>query len=103
MIYCFDIDGTLCTNTNGEYEKAEPYPDIIARVNALYRSGHRIVLNTARGSTTGMDWRELTQDQLRSWGVTYHELLLGKPAADIYIDDKAMDVRAWLMSQDSEA
>ena len=23
--YCFDIDGTICTNTWGEYEDAEPF------------------------------------------------------------------------------
>ena len=24
-VYCFDIDGTICTNTDGDYEKAKPY------------------------------------------------------------------------------
>lgn len=95
MIYCFDIDGTLCTNSDGEYHKAEPYPDVIARVNALYDIGHRIILYTARGSTTGIDWRRLTESQLRSWGVKYHELFLGKPTADVYIDDKATSLEAW--------
>ena len=35
MNYCFDIDGTICTNTNGDYEKAEPLTDRIniERVN----------------------------------------------------------------------
>ena len=96
MIYCFDIDGTLCSNTNGEYEIVEPYPDVIARVNALYDAGHRIILYTARGSTTGIDWRELTENQLRSWGVKYHQLFLGKPTADVYVDDKAINVTDWL-------
>ena len=95
MIYCFDIDGTLCTNTDGEYERAEPYPDIIARINALYDAGHRIKLYTARGSTTGIDWRELTENRLRSWGVKYHELFLGKPHADVYVDDKAVNLEDW--------
>lgn len=95
MIYCFDIDGTLCTNTNGEYERVEPYPEVIALVNALYDLGHRIVLYTARGSTTGIDWRELTENQLHSWGVKYNELFLGKPHADLFIDDKAINPRSW--------
>ena len=31
-----------------------------------------------------------TYDQLKSWGCKFHELQLGKPAADFYIDDKAI-------------
>ena len=31
--FCFDIDGTICTNTWGDYEDAEPYFDRIDAVN----------------------------------------------------------------------
>lgn len=96
MIYCFDIDGTLCTNTDGEYERAEPHPEVIAKVNTLYDAGHRIVLYTARGSTTEIDWSKLTENQLHSWGVKYHQLVMGKPTAGLYVDDKAMNVKDWL-------
>ena len=96
MIYCFDIDGTLCTNTDGEYERAEPYPDVIAQVNALHDAGHRIILYTARGSTTGIDWRELTEAHLQAWNVKYHQLIMGKPEADVYIDDKCVHVLDWI-------
>ena len=102
MIYCFDIDGTLCNNTDGEYERAEPYPEIIAQVNGLYDVGHQIILYTARGSTTGIDWRELTEAQLRSWGVKYHELFLGKPHADVYVDDKAINLHQWMTREDAQ-
>lgn len=95
MIYCFDIDGTLCTNTEGDYEAAEPFPHAIEQVNALAAAGHRIILCTARGSTTGIDWRSLTERQMEEWGVVYHELHLGKPTADVYVDDKGMHVEAW--------
>ncbi|MDA2934000.1 hypothetical protein MYX82_06620 [Acidobacteria bacterium AH-259-D05] len=101
MIYCFDIDGTLCTNTNGAYEGAEPYPEVIVRVNALYDAGHRIVLYTARGSTTGIDWHELTVEQLRLWGVRYHELFLSKPNADFYVDDRAINLDDWMAGSDT--
>jgi len=99
MIYCFDVDGTLCTNTDGEYEKAEPYPNVIAQVNALYDGGHRIILHTARGSTTGIDWCTLTEQQLQTWGVRYHELRFGKPYADVYVDDKAINSRQWIIKK----
>jgi SAM-dependent methyltransferase len=95
MIYCFDIDGTLCTNTNGAYESAEPYADVIERVNALHDAGHTIRLFTARGTTTGIDWRELTEGQLRGWGLEYHELIFGKPEADVFVDDKTINSLDW--------
>ena len=99
MTYCFDIDGTLCTNTEGAYERAEPLPDVIARVNALHAAGHRILLCTARGSTTGIDWRSLTASQLERWGVRYHELHMGKPTADLYVDDKAVNIKDWMLQE----
>jgi hypothetical protein len=98
LIYCFDIDGTLCSNTDGGYPDAKPFTDRIAVVNALYDAGHKIKLFTARGSTTSIDWRDLTEQQMRTWGVKYHELILGKPEADIFIDDKAYNSESWSWS-----
>jgi len=86
--YCFDLDGTLCTNTEGEYETAEPFFERIAKVNELYDNGNHILIFTARGYVTGIDWTNLTQEQLLKWGVKYHELKLGKPFAHIYVDDR---------------
>ena len=88
--FCFDIDGTVSTNTNGDYVNAEPYEQRIEHVNALFHAGHFIKLFTARGSTTGIDWREPTVAQLSRWGVCYHELIMGKPHADLFIDDKSI-------------
>jgi uncharacterized HAD superfamily protein len=88
--YCFDIDGTICTNTSGDYEKAEPFVDRINLVNKLYIEDHKIILFTARGSTTNLDWTELTKQQLKDWGVKYNELIFGKPDADIFVDDKGI-------------
>jgi hypothetical protein len=92
---CFDLDGVLCTNTFGDYESAEPFEWAIARVNALARAGHRIVILTARGFVTGLDWSDRTRAQLDRWGVHYDEIILGKPSADVYIDDRAVHSDAW--------
>ena len=90
MIYCFDLDGTLCTETNGKYEQAQPYKDRINRVNQLYLQGHKILIDTARGTLTGKDHFALTEKQLKEWGVKYHLLITGKKLyADFYIDDKS--------------
>ena len=88
--YCFDLDGTLCTNTEGEYAQAVPLPERILKVNELYDTGNRILIYTARGTVTGVDWRDLTQKQLDTWGIKHHELRLGKPFADVYVDDRGV-------------
>ena len=49
MTYVFDIDGTICTTTDGDYALAKPLKDRIAMVNKLYDEGHTIVFQTARG------------------------------------------------------
>ena len=98
MIYVFDIDGTICTNTNGDYWLAKPILERVKIVNKLHDEGHEITLFTARGmGSSGNDekkarkkWKNLTENQLHEWGVKYHHLFMGKPAGDIYIDDKGM-------------
>jgi hypothetical protein len=95
ITYCFDIDGTICTDTKGDYISALPYSERIAHVNKLFATGHVVKLFTARGSTTGIDWRHITEGQLSDWGVNYHELIMGKPFADFFIDDKATSADAY--------
>lgn len=98
MIYCFDIDGTICTPTaKGQYEKAKPYPDIVKRINALYDSGNIIKFMTGRGCVSGVDYTELTEKQLKEWGLKYHELIMNKkPHADLFIDDRGINVEDWM-------
>ncbi len=94
-VYCFDIDGTICTNTDGAYEEAQPYSERIEKLNQLYDAGNEIIIFTARGSKTGINWAELTKKQLELWGVKYHELIFGKPYADVFIDDRAVNDKDW--------
>ena len=93
MIYCFDLDDTLCKSMGLDYATATPLVIRIEKVNQLFDDGHTIKVYTARGSETGIDWREVTERQLGVWGLKYHHLILGKPAADIYVDDKACHER----------
>lgn len=74
-----------------DYSEALPMPNRITHVNKLFEEGNYIKIFTARGSETGIDWRGVTEDQFRAWGLKYHELILGKPAADFYVDDKAIN------------
>ena len=91
MRYVVDIDNTICSQED-DYRDAKPFLKTIEKFNQLYKEGHEIVYFTARGTETGMDWREVTENQFKDWGVLYSDLLFGKPAADFYVDDKALNV-----------
>jgi glycerol-3-phosphate cytidylyltransferase len=106
MRYCFDIDGTLCHTPNNEqgkpdYSNAQPFPFMVEQVNRLYDEGNYIVMQTARGKGSGIDHTELTKRQLDEWGYKYHELfpMFCKPTADIFIDDKGINVEDWKKQQ----
>ena len=68
---------------------AQPNLENIKKVNRLYDDGHEITYWSARGSATGLDWFELTKDQIESWGCKHHYLSVGeKPSYDLLICDK---------------
>ncbi len=90
----FDIDGVIAKlRTDNNYALSEPDRGMIDTVNRLYDEGNQIVLFTARGYKTGIDWQEVTREQLAKWNVKYHELHFGKPNADYYIDDRMLNMR----------
>jgi len=89
MIIYVDIDHTICNVDNLlDYTDAIPWQDNIDKVNQLYDDGHKIVYWTARGTGTGLDWRETTEKQFEEWGVKYHKLILKKPLYNVFIDDR---------------
>ena len=94
MRLIFDIDGTICTQEE-DYKNAKPIYEVIEKINRHYEDGDFIILQTARGTMTGINWIDVTTKQLAEWGVKYDELHFGKPAGDIYIDDKAVNVLNW--------
>lgn len=97
--YIFDIDGTICLNSNSEYEESVPIQDRIDKINQLYDEGNTIIFQTARGMGRSDNssafaytaFYEFTKNQLAAWEVKYHKLFLGKPAGDIYVDDKGIN------------
>jgi dTDP-glucose 4,6-dehydratase len=88
MLIYVDIDNTIALTIGTNYKKAIPVKDRIKKINNLYESGHKIIYWTARGSQTGIDWKAVTTFQLLRWGAKFHELKMGKPAYDLFIDDK---------------
>lgn len=93
-----DVDDTISTHINRDYENAIPHTKIISKLNKMYDSGWKIVYFTARGQVScngDLDLiNQLRRPVLEAWldkhGVKYHELIFGKPIGVYYIDDKAM-------------
>ena len=104
MIVYVDIDETICEYPldikDRKYELATPILNNIDKINQLYKEGHHIVYWTARGSTTGIDWTELTKKQLKKWNAKYHDLKLKKPNYDIFICDKAINSRNFFFKEE---
>lgn len=101
--YVFDIDGTICKKlcelSGDDYMDTEPFLSRIEKVNKLYEEGNTIIYQTARGmgrhdnnvAKAVQDFYAKTEKQLSSWNAKYHLLVLGKPAADFYVDDKGVN------------
>jgi hypothetical protein len=92
-----DIDETICTtpgnkNEARDYNNASPIKENIDFFNSLYDLGHEITYWTARGTVSGIDWSEVTKNQFKLWGVKYNSVKFGKPAYDIFVDDKVLNV-----------
>jgi hypothetical protein len=89
MLIYVDIDGTIC-HTEGGYMNAKPIQENINKINKLYDEGNIIVYWTSRGKNTGIDWSQLTGEQLTKWGCKFHDVIMNsKPAYDLLICDKS--------------
>ena len=89
MIVYVDIDETICiTPDDRNYANSVPIKKNIKKINKMYDNGDKIIYWTARGTGSGIDWREVTESQFTEWGVKYHSLFFGKPIYDLFIDDK---------------
>jgi carbamoyl-phosphate synthase large subunit len=92
LIFCFDLDGTICSEKYQDYHKEEVLPKIGDKIRNLYQKGHQILIYTARGAKSGTDWKPLVEKQLSEWEIPYHQIITKKPFADFYIDNKGIDV-----------
>jgi hydroxymethylpyrimidine pyrophosphatase-like HAD family hydrolase len=84
----FDLDDTIifCDYDNAKYHLKSCDKFLIKTINKYFELGTEIVIHTGR------HWNNLqhTLNQLERIGLKYHTLIMGKPPADLYIDDKAM-------------
>jgi len=99
--FCFDLDNTLVTypKVNGDYTTVEPIQRNIDFLNHLKSQGHYVIIHTARRMKTHngnvskviKDIGKITFDTLDKFNIQYDELCFGKPHADFYIDDLAVN------------
>ena len=98
---CFDLDGVICNTKKNYYRKSKPIEKNIEFVNHLYKKGFKILIYTSRFMGRNKDNAKKAHDQgykftklqLRSWGVKYSKLIMGKPSYDVFIDDKSLFFR----------
>lgn len=91
MIYLIDIDGTLAETSGADYNNSKPLENRIKKINELYKQGHIIKIFTGRGMSTGVDWTEVTMNQLKEWNLNYNELIMNtKPHCHCIVDDIAV-------------
>ena len=90
----FDIDGTLIYDL---YTNPKSIEKNVRFCNEAYKNGHYIILHTARGMLSTNRNSEMIEKSrsyiesvLKENGILYNELILMKPYADLYIDDKAI-------------
>jgi choline kinase len=101
LIFCFDLDNTLVTypKITGNYSTVEPLQNSIDFCNLMYDMGYKVIIHTARRMKTCCgdvqkvreQVEQITVDKLKQFGIKYHELIFGKPYADFYIDDLAVN------------
>ena len=83
-----DLDGVLCKETK-PYSKAEPLTENIELLKNLKNSKNvKIIIHTARRERD----RNITLKWLKNNGVPFDKLVMGKPRADFYIDDRAISL-----------
>ena len=88
-----DIDGTLCPNSMdpSEYATLELFPGAKETISTLSRLGVRIIIWTSRSE----GWRAITEYWLKDKGIPFNELFMGKPSAQLYIDDRSFKFVSW--------
>jgi len=98
---CFDFDNTLVSypTIKGDYSTVKPITKNIKFLRLLKDLGHTIIVYTARrmrthGGNVGKvvaDISQVTLDTLDKFNIPYDEIYFGKPYANFYIDDLAVN------------
>lgn len=87
-----DFDKTLTTGEGAAYweegEAESPDEEMVEWVNGQYHQGNFIIVWTARPWSQA----QVVAGYLTKWGVEFNGIRCDKGGADIYVDDKAVNV-----------
>lgn len=90
-----DLDGTLSegvwTPESSGREIGKPIDRNVRKLDALRRSGYKIVVHTARG----WEHYEAIESWLNHHEISYDRIVCGKLLAAVYVDDRAVESEAW--------
>lgn len=92
-----DIDDTISSTTNRDWENAIPNTQLINKLNRLFNEGWEIHYYTARGNVSFNSraeadnyYRPIIENWFKKHNVKYTALSFNKILAAYYIDDKAI-------------
>ena len=87
---CFDLDTLITENSN-------PIDKNILLLKHMKQTGHEVIIHTSRNmkmQNIGKAIKDTALDTihvLERYNIEYDELIFGKPYADIYVDNKALN------------
>jgi len=100
MVTVIDFDGTLALGDTKDITTMTPNLKLVSLINSLYNDGNVIKIVTARGCKSCDSFSErkakyfnIITKWLNEHKIKYHELSFHKEGADIYIDDRGINVK----------
>lgn len=91
-VVCFDLDGTI---SEEGYDK-QPIQEMVEVMKKLKNRGIRVVIYTSRHD------KKRTVEWLERHRIPHDKIVFGKPAADIYVDDKGVKPKDFLKMSELE-
>ena len=93
-----DVDDTILFTENRDYENSRPNVPVVEGLRKLKEKGWKIILMSARGmgrsngdiASVSVEVTAEIQKFVDKYDVPCDEIILGKPWASYYIDDKAI-------------
>ncbi|HSV95192.1 MAG TPA: hypothetical protein VLH94_04475 [Spirochaetia bacterium] len=101
-----DFDGVIHKYSKGWMDSSiydDPVDGAKEKMEELVSRGYRLIIFTVRLNPLVNEEPNLERNKMNKWlfdhgfieGVHYHEITAVKPAADVYIDDKAIRFTNW--------
>jgi len=93
-----DVDDTILFTENRDYDNSMPILDVIDKLREAHEKGWYIILYTARGMGRSHGYIDRVREEVTyeiesfcgRYDVPYDEIMLGKPWAAMYVDDKGL-------------